>query len=883
MRRRLLPLAVVCVAVALFRSARADQFSGIPSGPIDRTLLSAAPPGVEAARGVLRRLIGADADRLRLEAIAAEQGRDVFELQTLGERVVVRGSSGVAIASGAYWYLKHYCHCDVSWCGDQLRLPDPLPRVEKKVRQPTPFEYRYFFNYCTFSYTMAWWDWPAWERMIDWMALHGINMPLAVTGQEAVWQAVYRRMGLSDAQINEFFVGPAYLPFGWMGCMDGFGGPLTQAWIDRHAELQKKIVARQRALGMTPVLQGFTGHVPAGLKQKFPAARMQQLPSWCGFPGTWFVDPLDPLFRRIGQAFVEEQTRQFGTDHLYASDTFIEMTPPSSEPEFLAAMGRAILGSMQAADPQATWVLQGWIFCNNPKFWKPPQNRALLTSVPDDRLILLDLFCDASPTWNRTEAFFGKPWAFCLLQTFGDVVGLHGGLKQTAENLALAMRDPQAGRLRGLGHTMEGLGCNPVVHDFLTDMTWRREVPELGPWVDDYVARRYGSRNAAALEAWKILRSAAYNTVAVSSTLLCSRPSLKNVRGSGPQPRLAEAWKALLGASDALCDVDTYRFDLVNVSRQALGGLASRMYRDLRTAYESNDRQALAQARQQLCALAGDLDQLLGTRKELLLGRWLAAARRWGDDEPQRRFYEWNARNQITLWGPPDSQLHEYARKEWAGMMGGFYLRRWQLFCDQLDTALADGKPFDAARFESDIRQWEDAWTHRNEPYATEPRGNAIEISRRLWATYGDRFSQLDAKSLTTGRPASCSHALSQYPAHVANDGSACDTQQYWATDVKHDPSPWWQVDLERPTRVGRVVVVFYFADRRWYGFTVETSLDGKTWQTVADRRENKNLSTIDGFTLRFAPREVRYLRVTLPHSSANTGRHLVEVMAFER
>ena len=122
---------------------------------------------------------------------------------------------------------------------------------------------------------MAGWDWERWEREIDWMALNGINMPLSVTGQEAVWQKVYRDFGLNDDEINAFFVGPAYLPFGWMGCMDGWGGPLPQTWIDAHLKLQKKIVARQRALGMTPVLQGFTGHVPVALRQKLPQARFQ--------------------------------------------------------------------------------------------------------------------------------------------------------------------------------------------------------------------------------------------------------------------------------------------------------------------------------------------------------------------------------------------------------------------------------------------------------------------------------------------------------------------------------------------------------------------------------------------------------------------------------
>ena len=38
---------------------------------------------------------------------------------------------------------------------------------------------------------MAFWDWARWERELDWMAVQGINMPLAFTGQEFVWAQVY--------------------------------------------------------------------------------------------------------------------------------------------------------------------------------------------------------------------------------------------------------------------------------------------------------------------------------------------------------------------------------------------------------------------------------------------------------------------------------------------------------------------------------------------------------------------------------------------------------------------------------------------------------------------------------------------------------------------
>jgi hypothetical protein len=40
--------------------------------------------------------------------------------------------------------------------------------------------------------SFAWWDWKRWEKEIDWMALQGINLPLAFTGQEAIWQKVFQ-------------------------------------------------------------------------------------------------------------------------------------------------------------------------------------------------------------------------------------------------------------------------------------------------------------------------------------------------------------------------------------------------------------------------------------------------------------------------------------------------------------------------------------------------------------------------------------------------------------------------------------------------------------------------------------------------------------------
>ena len=839
----------------------------------------------EAARGVLQRLLPEAADQFVLETIPPDQGRDVFEIESLEGKIVVRGTNGVAICSGLNWYWKHLCRCHVSFCGDQLKLPDPLPEVGQKIRRTSPYRYRYCFNYCAFSYTLAWWDWAQWERMIDWMALHGINMPLAVTGQEAVWRNVGRDLGLSDAEMGEFFVGPGYLPFGWMGCIDGWGGPLPDSWIESHRDLGRKIVARQRALGMTPVLQGFTGHVPAAMKEKFPRAKFRRLPSWCKFPGTWFLDPMDPLFERVGKAFVEEQTRQFGTDHLYASDTFIEMSPPSDDPAFLEAMGKAVYGAMKAGDPEATWVMQGWVFYNNPRFWKPPQSKALLGAVPDARMILLDLFCENRPVWSSTEAFYGKPWVFCVLHNFGGRVGLYGGVRQIADHLAEALASPERGKLSGVGLTMEGFGYNPIVYDFLTEMAWHDDVPEVEAWTPPFVESRYGASLPKAHQAWERLLATAYRSPGYTGTIVCRRPRLSGTAPAVPYDptELVRAWEELLSCAGDLDEVDTYRYDVVHLARQVLGELAGVAHDDVIDAYRRKDREALAEAGARLLTTIDDLDRLLATRREFLLGTWLADAKRWAANEEEERLYEWNARNLITLWGPPDGVLHDYAQRQWSGLIAGFYRGRWQQFVERLEASLAEGKPFDADGFERDVRQWEDAWTHGTEPYPVEPQGDPVAVSAEMFRKYGRTVAEPESKSLTTGKPTSCSHALRPYPAHLANDGRRRNTNRYWATDVNVDPAAWWQVDLEEPTTLGRVVVVFFYGDERSYGFTVETSTDGAHWETVADYRDDPQKATRQGTTCAFPPRRVRFLRVTIPYNSANTGRHLVEVMAYEQ
>lgn len=699
-------------------------------------------------RGLLRRQLGDRADRFEPVRCEAEDGHDVFSLSAADGRVRVDGNNGVSIASGVNWYLKHHAQGHLSWCGDQLNLPDPLPSVETS-RVVSPYAYRYAYNYCTFSYSMAWWDWARWEREIDWLALHGVNAPLSVTGQEAVWRNVYREMGLTDEELGAFFAGPAFLAWGWMGNLDGWGGPLTRSWIDGQCELQQKIVARERELGMRPVLPAFTGHVPAALRRLYPEAQVTQFANWAqDFTGTYLLDPEDPLFAQIGKLFLEEQTRLFGTDHLYSCDTFNENSPPSNDLGYLDRLGKAIYGGMTGADPDAVWIMQGWMFFFNPEdpdFWGAPQVRALVDSVPDGRLVVLDLHSELKPVWDDFEAYFGKPWVWNTLHNFGGKRAIYGNLDVIAEVPPALLTDAKSGRMDGLGFTPEGIEQNPVVYDLTTDMMWRSTPPDVDAWLKGYAHRRYGAALPEAEKAWEVLHRSVYNWPAdwgrAPSSVLCFPPSLKPWYPIYYEPLdLVRALGHLMACAPRARGADPYLYDLVDVTRQVLSNYSDVLHAEIVTAFDAKDRERLRAVAGDFLKLIDDMDVLLATRSEFLLGKWIADARAWGKTPKEQDHLEWNARVQLTLWGPPQGMLRDYARKEWSGLLGTFYRGRWERFFLDLDACLAEERPHDNLAFQRELRAWEDEWTRGREPYPAEPSGDAVERARDIARSYIPRI-----------------------------------------------------------------------------------------------------------------------------------------------
>ena len=697
-----------------------------------------------AAEALVGRITGGREDEFRVVVTGVQQdGKDWFSLYSENGKIVLEGNSGISVASALNHYLKTYCGWHYTWCGKDTELPEVLPLPEEKVTKVSPYKYRYYLNYCTFNYSMSWWDYDRWRQEIDFMALNGINMPLAVTGQNSVWQRVYRRLGFTDSQLESFFSGPAYFNWFWMGNLDGWGGPLPQSFMDRHEELQRNILFAERSLGMTPILPAFTGHVPPAFPEMFPDAKVRRT-SWVNFPEVAILDPDEELFTEIGRMFIEEQTKIYGTDHYYTADTFNENLPPLRDSSFLSGMSGKVYSSMSGIDPEAVWVMQGWLFYYARSFWGEKEIRALLSAVPDDRMLLLDLWSECFPVWNRTEAYYGKPWIWCMLHNFGQNITMSGNAENVAKGPSEALHSPLSGKMQGIGLTMEGIGQNPAMYALMLENVWRDTPVDIDTFIGSYFGNRYGCNDGSAEEAWKIIFRTAFENGHRNGghrSIIEGRPTFASSPGGAISiephydPReLVRAWDLLISSSGKLSGRDGYRYDLVDVTRQVLADWSSSLHREVVKAYRSGSPEDFRCSASRFMELISDMDRLLSTREEFLLGRWLESAKAMGTSPQEKSLYERNARNLLTLWGDRDCPIRDYASRQWSGLMNGFYGGRWRLFFDMAYRYLTEGKDMDD--FDSLCREWEWDWIHGTETYPDRPCGDETEVCLGLYEKY---------------------------------------------------------------------------------------------------------------------------------------------------
>ena len=472
---------------------------------------------------LVRRVSGNPNVSLSYKIKDAKDGRTYYKYAVDNGELKIVGSDKISICRGFYDYVKNNGMGMYTWSGNNISVPSSLPSVSP-VHVISPFENHYYLNVVTYGYSMPFWDWKRWEQEIDWMALHGINMPLTLVAHEAIMARVYKKFGLSDEEINSYFVGPAHLPFSRMGLMEKLDGPLNSDWYNDQIELQHKILDRMRSLDMKPICPSFAGFVPEGIKRIYPDVRIVKT-HWGGAFNNWMINPEEKLFSEMVTSFIEEWEKEFGKCEYYLSDSFNEMEipfPDKGDParySLLASYGEKVYSSIKRANKDAVWVMQGWMFGYQRHIWDYETLGALVSRVPDDKMLLLDLAVDynkhfwhSEVNWEYYKGFYNKQWVYSVIPNMGGKTGMTGVLDFYANGHLEALSSSNRGNLVAHGLAPEGIENNEVLYELVTDAGWSDHHMDVRDWLKQYSINRYGKAPAQLMKAWDYLLKSVYGT-----------------------------------------------------------------------------------------------------------------------------------------------------------------------------------------------------------------------------------------------------------------------------------------------------------------------------------------------------------------------------------
>ena len=708
---------------------------------VSATLQAQSP--TRPAEQVLERLMPHLAPQFKLALVPRPDHKDYFRITGTAGHIRVEAATLPTVLYGVNWYLKYVTHLQVSTNGLQLGAPGLiLPALQEPIEKPALYPWRYALNENADGYSAPYWDTRRWQHEIDILAMSGTNAVLIERGTDLVLYQTFRDAGYTDDAIRRWITQPAHQNWQLMGNMCCFIEPISIELLHKRAHSAQQLVASLRSLGITPVLPGYYGIVPADFATLNPGAHVITQGDWNGFTRPGWFDPRDPQFDKLAASFYRHQHELFGDSAIYDMEIFQEGGAAGDVP--VSAAAKKVQQSLKRAHPDALWMLMGWQ--KNP-------TQELLAVLDTTHILIADIEQGRIPREDRDKEFRGASWLYGGLWEFGGRTTMGAPLYDYAVRLPRMAQRPGS-RIVGTALFTEGLDTNPYAFDLYTEMAWHATPVNLPHWTDAYANRRYSVADPHARQAWQILLKTAYGYRADGNlehgerdssqeSLFNSQPSLTATRAATWAPDLlryeaadlAPALTELLQAAPAVRSNETYRYDVVDVARQVMSNESRRMLPQIKAAFDSKDKAAFARLTEQWLHRMQLQNNLLQTNQFFLLGRWLSFVPAWASSPAELDRLNYDARSILTTWGDRKASeygLHEYGNRDWAGLTGDFYLPRWKLYFDSLSTSLDTNQPPKPI----DWYAFGDRWNHSRKQYASTPQGDpyaaALAIAHEL-------------------------------------------------------------------------------------------------------------------------------------------------------
>jgi alpha-N-acetylglucosaminidase len=707
--------------------------------------LAFAQTNTQPAEAVLHRIMPHLAPQFHLTLHPNQP--DAFHITGTPGNIQIDAATTPTLLYGVNWYLKYVAHLQISTNGLQLGPANLiLPAPPQPITQPALYKIRYALNENADGYSAPYWSDARWQHEIDILALSGTNAILIERGADLVLYQTFRDAGYSDLAIRRWITQPAHQNWQLMGNMCCFIEPISLGLLHKRAASAQRIIASLRALGITPVLPGYYGIVPADFATLHPNAHVKPQGDWNGFTRPGWIDPRNPSFAKLAADFYYHQRQLFGDTTLYDMEIFQEGGDSGNVPPGPAA--QLIQTALEAAHPNALWFLMAWQ--DNPL-------PAIMQSLDTRHVLVADIEQGRIPRNHRDRQFHGADWLFGGLWEFGGRTTLGAPLYDYAVRFPTLAALPHS-HITGTALFTEGLDTNPFAFDLYTEMAWHKDPVDLNTWTDDYASRRYGSLtpdgkpDPHAQRAWQILLHTAYSyradggkgeRDAAHDSLFDAQPSLTTQHAATWSPDNAHyaltdlnpALTELLQVSPSLRSTETYQYDLVDIARQVMENQSRIMLPQIAAAYNTGDRAAFVALTRHWLRRMQLLDNLLRTNQYFLLGRWLSYVTPWASSPAELQQLNYDARSILTTWGDrhaSEAGLHEYANRDYAGLTADYYAPRWHLYFSSLLHSLdAMSSPPDAQP-PIDWYAFGDAWNHKQTTYPATPTGNSYAAAMAI-------------------------------------------------------------------------------------------------------------------------------------------------------
>lgn len=658
-----------------------------------------------------------------------------------GDGISIIASDTRHMVAGYGWYLRNIAKVHFSWNGDRLDMPVPLPAPENPVTVESPWKINFAFNYCTLSYTSAFWDWNRWQREIDFLALNGFTHALVTAGLEKTWQIFLTELKYPKNKIAEFIPNPAYAAWWNMGNLEGFGGPLTQGEIDREAQMGRQIASRMQALGIVPVLQGYVGFIPADFSAtvNLKGLKVVDQGQWVGFKRPWVVDPTCEAFPALAEKWYKAVEKVYGSaTSAYGGDLFHEGGKKGDINVTEAA--KAVQTAMTKASAGSTWVLQSWH--SNP-------SKELLKGTNPENTLILQLTKNMHNGGANLKTFEGMPWVWCELANFGGNTGMYGGIPMLSKLGTSLERYGDKGVV-GMGILSEGVETNPLHYEMFFDRMWKKNDFKINEWLEQYAQKRYGAAPEPLVNALELLANSIYSPVrdqeGCTESIVCARPGWNVTKAStwssggmyysiGDIAKAAEGVLNAAKANPELLKQETFNYDFVDVTRQLLADSAYYQLQTIKHAFDQKDTEAYKREVSLFLKMVTEMDALLDTNRQFQLSLWLDRAAAKGKTADEKKLMLESARRLVTTWIDSAPQaLNDYSNRQWSGLVKDFYLPRWKMFFEEQLLALDGKKSIDKANKDGQAKivAHDLAFAKQTKTYPSAPQGNTLEIATRI-------------------------------------------------------------------------------------------------------------------------------------------------------